>query len=681
MTKTADRPIQRIILTALALFISVLAARGVLARYQEFLANGSLVASFLAITLILAGGFLFTFVLIWKPYWLTPFNRLKRISPLRQTFGLICCILPMLLYTFHRWSEPYGDTWIRIYLYGLGILLSAWCLSKNEKVKSGALINASLIFSLAFLFTSQFRFVTGYPFSNGWSEGNRFWDYSVLFGRQLYNWPQDQPIPAYIDLGRQSLWGAIFLLPNVSIGLMRFWNAFLFTIPYILLGWALLRARSAETRLRLAAALWALLFLSQGPIYTPLVLAAALVAFGRKMPFWLACALTALAGAYAVMSRSTWILGPAVFAALLILLEKRGSSPANIRLRNAILIGVCGLLGAILFLKQDMIRGVFGGAGIQQPAATHEAPLLTSIDPEEVAPGMFSPEGIQYFLTRQPLLWSRLFPNETYRPGILLGLLLAAAPLLILMIAWLRSGKPPSMTVIEWILSLLALAGFLAMGIVVSVKIGGGSNLHNLDLFLIALLTAAAICWNDGMGVWLAEQVQRGHWLSWIVLAAVLIPISAQALQIYPKEYPTPEKTEDALQQIQQIVEKHREDEVLFIDQRQLLTFNNVARVKLIADYEKKWMMDEAMADNAAWFKPYHEDLKRQRFAVIISEPLQIKFQGANLNFSEENDLFVKWVSLPTLCAYEPLETFAENGVQILVPRTAPLDLPNVECP
>lgn len=117
------------------------------------------------------------------------------------------------------------------------------------------------------------------------------------------------------------------------------------------------------------------------------------------------------------------------------------------------------------------------------------------------------------------------------------------------------------------------------------------------------------------------------------------------------------------------------------MDQRQLLTFGYVPKIPLIADYEKKWMMDEAMADNAEWFKPYILDLKNQRFAVIISEPLQIKFQGANRNFSEENDLFVKWVSIPTLCYYEPLETFEEQGVQILVPRKSVLVQEGVTCP
>ena len=38
---------------------------------------------------------------------------------------------------------------------------------------------------------------------------------------------------------------------------------------------------------------------------------------------------------------------------------------------------------------------------------------------------------------------------------------------------------------------LLILLIFFAGGIVVSVKIGGGSNLHNMDAFLVFLLVAA----------------------------------------------------------------------------------------------------------------------------------------------------------------------------------------------
>ena len=91
--------------------------------------------------------------------------------------------------------------------------------------------------------------------------------------------------------------------------------------------------------------------------------------------------------------------------------------------------------------------------------------------------------------------------------------------------------------------------------------------------------------------------------------------------------------------------------------------------------------MDEAMSNDASYFEPYIRDLKDRRFAAIISEPLHIKYQGEGGDFSEENDLFVTYVSLPTLCYYEPYETFPEQGVQILLPRDSVLDEEGVVCP
>jgi hypothetical protein len=121
--------------------------------------------------------------------------------------------------------------------------------------------------------------------------------------------------------------------------------------------------------------------------------------------------------------------------------------------------------------------------------------------------------------------------------------------------------------------------------------------------------------------------------------------------------------------------------DILFIDQRQLLTFGEVPRIPLIAEYEKKRMMDFAMADNAAYFAPFINDLANHRFTLIISEPLWIRFQGEGYHFGSENDAWVKWVSIPVLCYYQPIETFLDIGVQILIPRKDALIEPGVNCP
>jgi hypothetical protein len=109
--------------------------------------------------------------------------------------------------------------------------------------------------------------------------------------------------------------------------------------------------------------------------------------------------------------------------------------------------------------------------------------------------------------------------------------------------------------------------------------------------------------------------------------------------------------------------------EVLFIDNRQLLTFGDIKGVHLVPEYEKKLMMDQATADDAAYFEAFYADLRDKRFAMIITEPLRSNFQGTEYQFGNENDAWIKWVSKPVLSYYERYETIPEVGIQMLVPR------------
>lgn len=107
------------------------------------------------------------------------------------------------------------------------------------------------------------------------------------------------------------------------------------------------------------------------------------------------------------------------------------------------------------------------------------------------------------------------------------------------------------------------------------------------------------------------------------------------------------------------------------MDQRQLLTFGYVKAIAFVPEYEKKYMMDQAMAGNGEYFLPYYQDLARKRFALIVTEPLKVNLKENGV-FSEENDAWVVWVSAPTLCFYEPIMTDKSVGVQMLVPRQNP---------
>jgi len=123
----------------------------------------------------------------------------------------------------------------------------------------------------------------------------------------------------------------------------------------------------------------------------------------------------------------------------------------------------------------------------------------------------------------------------------------------------------------------------------------------------------------------------------------------------------------------QEVESKKSQGEVLFLDQRQLLTFGAIQDVPLVDDYEKKYLMDQALSNEAVYFEEFYQDLANKRFSLIISEPLKVNLQGSSHQFGEENDAWVKWVAGPLLCYYEPIDTLKGVKVQLLVPRTSPI--------
>jgi len=137
---------------------------------------------------------------------------------------------------------------------------------------------------------------------------------------------------------------------------------------------------------------------------------------------------------------------------------------------------------------------------------------------------------------------------------------------------------------------------------------------------------------------------------------------------------PTPAETETTLADIQRRVERALPGEILFMDQRQLLTFGYI-KIPLIPEYEKKLLMDRAMTDALQpVFESFYTDLAVHRFALIVSEPLRIPVKGQETFFGEENDAWVKWVSSAVLCYYEPDKTYSDFRIQLLVPRETPIE-------
>jgi hypothetical protein len=210
-----------------------------------------------------------------------------------------------------------------------------------------------------------------------------------------------------------------------------------------------------------------------------------------------------------------------------------------------------------------------------------------------------------------------------------------------------------------------SLAAFLAVGLFASVKIGGGNNLHNLDMFLVALLMLAGHFARR-------RRAAAGLGLVTSVLLALigLVPIWFGMRSGGPRELPPEALVRESLNRVRSMaLEAADRGEVLFIDQRQLFTFGNITGVPLVVDYELKDMMNQAMGDNTAYFERFRADLAAARFELIVSDPLPIVFKGGEGPFPEENDAWVEHVTLPILEHYRRVTELPEVGVWLLAPK------------
>jgi hypothetical protein len=271
------------------------------------------------------------------------------------------------------------------------------------------------------------------------------------------------------------------------------------------------------------------------------------------------------------------------------------------------------------------------------------------------------------------LLWNRLWPNPSFPLGIVPGILIVSLPLLILVV-W-----KVSRALHEWhYFRLLGLATIgvvlLIGGLVVSVKIGGGTNLHNMDAFMVILMV---------VGVYLAfdrhaKEPDAGYQQAWeippfLLTLIVLVPIVFALGSGGSAKSPNTERAWEVIGLIDTRIERVLRDggEVLFISQRQLLMFNMLASApQLVPEYEQLFLMEMAISHNRPYLEQLYQDLESQRFDLIITDPIFLveKVEGQD-PLAAENNAWLEEVAQPVLCAYGYEKTYRDVGVQVLAPR------------
>lgn len=606
--------------------------------------------------LLLALGALFVsagigaILILWTPqfkYITAPILKVRqRLNWLRWPFAFVMVLIPAILLSYNQFGRVFSTAHFRLLLLLAASAGFAFFLTRSNTVPVGY---TNFLFGITLtgaihISVVNLKSVTSYPFSLFWSEGNRLYDYSVLLGSARYNYSGKLSLP-YDAPGRYLLWGLPFIFTQTPIWLHRLWNAFLATVPHILFGYSLTRWSRFNQVQKWFFAFWVFLFLAQGPIYTTLLLSALIVAAFTKSRNWLITAISvAIAGYFAAASRWTWLPAPAIWATLILLSEFQLTAGEHWLKTTRRLAPIAGIA----------LAGLLGGA---------------LANPQFLMPGQMSGD----IAFSQPLLWQRLLPNPTFAPGILIALAFAAGPLIILMI-WMAATKRWQLNWLQYLAYVLSSLAFLALGLVASVKIGGGNNLHNLDMFLINLALLS------GLMVRNRDRLISNKWpfsIQGLLLLLAILPAWSAIKIGSPLELPSKNTVIQVLETIDAKTHKAMEiGEVLFIDQRQLLTFGYINDIPLVPEYEKKYLMNQAMAGNSVYFEDFYTDIANQRFSLIVSEVLFTNEQNDSRNFFEENAAWIRWVARPLLCYYVPIATFRELNIQLLAPRSDPSGCP-----
>lgn len=593
---------------ALLVAASILGSRNMSTRMEDFLH----VLKFPVFVRYLGlPGFLLTGVLLFFLY-LGPFHAAFESLPAR----FLILHLASLLGAFFLSARQAAPRWLFNFLFGL------------------------IVFSFIYQVMASLPALSLTPFSRGWSEGTRYYHASLFLSERYYDLSLP---PFYQDLSRYVLEVIPLLLPHPSLWLERFWETLLeFLLPALTVGFLLRRLslpRVSHRAFWLALFLWGTLFLLQGPVYFYLLFAAIpLLAFFRPDGILPSVLALLVASIWAGISRVNWLPIPAMLAVALYLLERP-----------------IGKLSLIRYLLPPAVYTVLG-------LVTAYVARQWYLGFAQASPEMFN------IAFQSPMLWYRLFPSSLNAWGILPSGLVMILPLALFLLAHLR-GRGAGWHPIRIIGLGLILFVLLAGGFLVSAKIGGGNNLHNLDGFLTLALTVGFYLLFDRFMPDIAPpslpQSISCLTVTLLVLGVTVFTVS----QAYPA-LPSMDRHEASLTSLQQLVDEAVADggQVLFITQRHLLTFDLITGVPLVPEYDNIDLMEFAMTNYRPSIDKFHADISAHKYALIIAPIPPGQLQTREDAFGEENNAWLKRVSIPMLREYDVLATFPEGDFVVLVP-------------
>ena len=629
---------------------------------------------------------------------LSAFSRTKSLN-------LLIFALSISLFAFFilgPWGEYAKHLSVRLFLLWLlvlsgSFLIKAWSRSERTGLPENwlSLFSVSLVLILIGYKTAfYFQNISFYPFTLTWSETSRYYYASLFLSNRIYGtyYP-----PTVLHPSRYLMQAVPFLLPGSPLWLHRAWQVFLWLGTSFFTALVLVRRLASISQLRSRLLiLWIATFLLLGPVYYHLLVPVIIILWGfkisspngsggRKGASFL-CLF--FASAWAGISRVNWFPMPGLLASALFLMETPVGNfdhQGNNKLKA--------------FLDWNILRYSFKPIlwtlfGTLAAFASQAAYIAISGNKADEFTTSFSSD----------LLWHRLLPNPTYPPGILPAAIAVSLPLFLIIFGKLirvRENIPgwKRYHPIRYLGMTAILAVLFLGGLVVSVKIGGGSNLHNLDAYLTLLLVVSVYFYLDKTSPdlqpasslnshntnqqksepainsqvlsylknhQLSGKVQQiGIGLTLLITAILTIASGSPASPLPDQE--TIDKSFLTVKEFSNYVVQNG-GEVLFISNRHLITFGDFGNVPLIPEYERVFLMEMAMANNRDYLRQFQEDIRSHRFAIIVTEPLSKSQKEGDEPFGAENNAWAKRISSYILCYYKPEKTFRPTQLQLLVP-------------
>ncbi|HWS24110.1 MAG TPA: hypothetical protein VN226_06735 [Anaerolineales bacterium] len=492
--------------------------------------------------------------------------------------------------------------------------------------------------------------VNTYPFSLGWSEASRYYYGSLVFAEELYGLKLPLSI---LHPSRYLLQSIPFLWDDTNILTHRAWQFFLWIgllfFTSLSLVQKILKTKFSFLFRGLLTLFIFLFFLKIGVYYhlAPIIFLP-LLFYSTDRPVSTLTGIL-LGSIWAGISRINWIPVPAVMVSLLYILDQTRSNKTFVELiRLPFIWGAVGLISA---LTSQYIYLYLSGN--QQSLEAAGSSFTSS------------------------LLWNRLFPSDSNPLGVLIWIGIYALPFLYALRILVLNSK---FNKTQNLFALFTLLVFFLGGLLVSVKIGGGADLHNMDGFALFLVFIPLIYLSSANN--LPDINAPFSWA--IVVMALISPLifTIPNLRAYPEFHE--DYNQSGVRIIKNLAEqKAKTGEVLFINERHLITYGMID-VPLVHDYEAVTLMEMVMSGNSAYLERFNQDISTQRFSAIVSAKLNT-VQKTEGQFFEENNLWNSLVASKILCYYEPLVVRQEpeptsileadeTKLEFLIPRTNPGD-------